>query len=65
MLATVSYKGLLIAVAIDAALAALIFRHAYRRGDRNATAWGMFTFLAAIIAIPTYILTYWLRRRRS
>jgi hypothetical protein len=55
----------LIFVAIDAGLATLIFRHAHLRGNRHATAWGVFTFLAAGIAIPTYFLNYWLRTRRG
>ena len=58
-----SFLNFLIAVAIDAALATLVFRHAHRRGNRNATAWGVFTFLAALVAIPLYFLTYSLRRR--
>ena len=59
-----SFVNFLIAVAVDAALATLIFRHAHRRGNRHATAWGVFTFLAALVAIPLYFLSYWLRRRR-
>jgi hypothetical protein len=54
-----------VAVVIDAALAMLIFRHADRRGNRHATAWGIFTFLAAGLAIPVYFLLYWLRRKKS
>ncbi len=50
-------------VAISAALAMLIFRHADRRGNRHATAWGIFTFLAVTIAIPIYFIRYWLRTR--
>jgi hypothetical protein len=48
----------LIAVAIDAALAALIFRHADRYGSRHATVWDLFTFLAALIAIPGHLLNH-------
>jgi hypothetical protein len=55
----------LIAVAIDAVLATLVFRHGHRRGNRHATAWGIFTFLAAAIAIPLYFLSYWLARARD
>jgi hypothetical protein len=40
----------------------LIFRHADKHGSRHATAWGLLTFLAALIAIPLYFLTYWLGR---
>jgi drug/metabolite transporter (DMT)-like permease len=49
-----------IAVVFAAGLAMLIFRHADRHGSRHATAWGLFTFLAALIAIPLYFLNYWL-----
>jgi hypothetical protein len=54
----------LIAVAIAAGLSMLVFRHADRHGSRHATAWGVFTFLAAVIAIPAYLLSYVLRTRR-
>jgi drug/metabolite transporter (DMT)-like permease len=50
----------LIAVILAAGLAMLIFRHADRHGSRHATAWGLFTFLAALIAIPLYLLNYWI-----
>ena len=59
-----SFVDFLIAVAIAAVLATLIFRHAHRRGNRHATAWGVFTFLAALVAIPLYFFSYWLRRPR-
>jgi len=54
-----------IAVVIAAGLAMLIFRHADRHGSRHATAWGLFTFLAALVAIPLYILSYWLGKSRQ
>jgi hypothetical protein len=57
---TGSFGEFLIAVIIDAVLAMLIFRHADRRGNRHATAWGVFTFLAAGVAIPVYFIRYWL-----
>ena len=60
-----SFTNFLIAVVIDAGLATLIFHHAHRRGNRHATAWGIFTFLAAALAIPLYFLNYWLRRTRG
>src|SRR3974390_767664 len=47
---TTSFGGFLAAVAIAAVLATLIFRHADRRGNQHATAWGVFTFLAAGVA---------------
>jgi len=53
----------LIAVILAAGLAMLIFRHADRHGNRHATAWGLFTFLAALIAIPLYLLNYWMGKR--
>jgi drug/metabolite transporter (DMT)-like permease len=52
-----------IAVILAAGLAMLIFRHADRHGNRHATAWGLFTFLAALIAIPLYVLNYWMGKR--
>jgi hypothetical protein len=51
-LAGVSPAGFLVAVAIDAGLSLLVFRHADRHGSRHATAWGTFTFLFAGLAIP-------------
>ena len=54
-----------IAVVLAAGLAMLIFRHADRHGSRHPTAWGLFTFLAALIAIPLYFLSYWLRKTRD
>jgi hypothetical protein len=59
-----SFTSFLVTVLIAAALATLIFWHAHRRGNRHATAWGVFTFLTAAIAIPVYLLNYWLGRRR-
>jgi hypothetical protein len=55
----------LIAVVIAAGLATLVFWHADRHGSRHATAWGAFTFLAALIAIPIYFVSFWVSRRRS
>jgi dolichol kinase len=59
-----SFGSFLIVVAVDAGLATLIFRHAHRRANRHATAWGVFTFLAVGIAIPLYFLNYWFRTTR-
>ncbi len=53
-----------IAVAFDAALSLLIFRHAERHGSRHATAWGVFTFLFAGLAIIVYVTRYAWRARR-
>ena len=63
IVAATGFAVFLVVVVIDAGLATLVFRHAYRRQNRHATAWGVFTFLAAGIAIPVYFLTYWLRIR--
>ena len=52
------------AVVIAAGLATLVFWHADRHGSRHATAWGVFTFLAALITVPVYIVSYLLNRRR-
>jgi quinol-cytochrome oxidoreductase complex cytochrome b subunit len=52
-----------IAVVLAAGLAMLVFRHADRHGSRHATAWGLFTVLAALIAIPLYALNYWIGKR--
>jgi hypothetical protein len=60
----VNFGQFLIVVVIAAALATLVFRHAHRRGDNHATAWGVFTFLFAALAIPLYVLNCWLARRR-
>jgi hypothetical protein len=49
---------------IAAGLAMLVFRHADKHGSRHATAWGLFTFLAALLAIPLYFLNYWLGKTR-
>lgn len=63
MIVAVSPGPFLIAVAIDAALATLVFWHADKHGNTHATRWGAFTFLFAGIAIPIYFLRYWLRRQ--
>jgi hypothetical protein len=54
----------LLAVAIDAGLALLVFRHADRHGNRHATAWGLFAFLFAGITIPIYFVRLALRAHR-
>ena len=54
-----------IAVVLAAGLAMLVFRHADKHGSRHPTAWGVFTFLAALIAIPLYVLSYWLGKSRD
>jgi hypothetical protein len=58
------FLDFLIAVVLAAGLAMLIFRHADKHGSHHATAWGIFTFLAALIAIPLYFLNYWSGKTR-
>ncbi len=58
------FLDFLIAVVLAAGLAMLIFRHADKHGSGHATAWGIFTFLAALIAIPLYFLNYWFGKTR-
>jgi hypothetical protein len=64
-LAQPNFIDFLIAVVIAAGLAMLIFRHADRHDSRHATAWGLFVFLAAALAIPLYFVNYWLSRSRQ
>lgn len=64
IVAVASFGQFIVAVVIDAAAAMLVFRHADKHGSRHATAWGLFTFLAAIVAIPAYVASYLLRTRR-
>jgi dolichol kinase len=61
----ISFGSFLLVVAIAAGLATLVFRHAHRRGNKHATAWGVFTFLFAALAIPLYVINYWLTRNRQ
>jgi hypothetical protein len=63
-LAQRGFLDFLVAVVIAAGLAMLIFRHADKHDSRHATAWGLFTFLAALIAIPLYFLNYWRGKSR-
>jgi hypothetical protein len=52
------------AVALDATLSLLIYRHAERQGSRHPTAWGDFTVLFAGNIIPVYFVRHALRSRR-
>ena len=53
-----------VAVALAAALAMLVFAHASKHGSRHPTAWVVATFLFAGLAVPIYFIRYWLTRRR-
>jgi quinol-cytochrome oxidoreductase complex cytochrome b subunit len=64
-LSNLSFAQFAIAVVGAALLAMFIFRHADRHGSRHATAWGLFTFLFALAAIPLYFFNYWLANRRE
>jgi hypothetical protein len=52
------------AVAVAAALSMAVFWHASKRGSRHPTAWGVAVFLFAGIAIPAYLITVLVSRRR-
>ena len=54
----------ILVVAIAAGLSMAVFAHASKRGSRHATAWGIAVFLFAGIALPLYVLTVLLARRR-
>jgi Gpi18-like mannosyltransferase len=49
-------------VVLSAALAALVFWHADKHGNRRATTWGIVVFLFAPVAF-VYFGRYWMRRR--
>lgn len=53
-----------VAFLIFAALwATLLFWHADRVGNRNATAWGVAGFFFGILAAVVYFVRYWARSR--
>ena len=54
-----------LAWAVAAVAAALVFVHADRRGSRHATAWGVFVFFFLAVALPVYAIHAWLTRKRS
>jgi uncharacterized membrane protein len=58
----ISPGAFIISVAIAAALAMAVFAHASKRGNKHATAWGIATFLFAGIAIPVYLIRYWMNK---
>jgi hypothetical protein len=60
-----SFARVLTAVAIAAWLALLVFWHAYRKGNRNAKAWAVFTFLAPVAALPLYVVRRWIGKVRQ
>jgi len=62
-LSNTSYLEFAIGVTFAALLAMGVFHHASTRGNRRATAWGIATFLAAVIVVPLYFVNYWLSKR--
>ncbi len=58
-----SFFEFAVGVALAALIAMGVFHHAHTRGNTHATAWGIGTFLAAIVVVPVYFIRYWLRVR--
>jgi hypothetical protein len=58
-----SFGEFVLVVALAAGISMAVFAHADRRGNRHATAWGIATFLFAGVAVPLYLIRYWLRER--
>ena len=54
-----------VAVGLAALISLGVFWHADRHGNHHATAWGIFAFLFAAVAVPLYFLLYWGRGRRQ
>jgi len=63
-LGELSPAAFLLSVAIAAGLAMAVFWHASKHGSSHPTAWGIAAFLFAGIAVPVYLIRYWLGRRR-
>lgn len=64
--ANMSFFEFALGVALAALFAMGIFHHAHTRGNPHATAWGIGTFLAALVVVPIYFIRYyWLRSRAS
>ena len=63
-LSDLSPAEFVLVVAIAAGLSMAVFAHASKRGSRHATAWGVAVFLFAGLAIPLYLLSVLLARRR-
>jgi hypothetical protein len=51
-----------LSVPISAGLALLVVRHADKHGSRHVVAWGTFTFLAAWLVVPIYVVRQLARR---
>jgi hypothetical protein len=59
-----TFGEFLIVTILAAAASMAVFAHAEKNGNKHATAWGIATFLAAGLVVPTYFIRHWLRRRR-
>jgi heme/copper-type cytochrome/quinol oxidase subunit 2 len=56
---------LVVLLVIWTGAAMAVFRHAERRNDRHATAWGVWTFLALGVTVPLYLVHVSRERRRK
>jgi hypothetical protein len=63
-LKALGFGQFVVGVLIAAALSLWIYWHASRHGSRHATAWGLATFLFALVVVPAYFLHYYATRRR-
>ena len=63
-LGSIGPAAFLVSVAIAAGLAMLVFSHASKHGSRHPTLWGIAAFLFAGIAVPVYLIHYFLKRPR-
>jgi hypothetical protein len=63
--AKISGTQLVVLLVIWTLAAMAVFRHAERRHDKHATAWGVATFLALGVAVPLYLVHVSRERRRA
>lgn len=62
--ADLTFGQFFVAVLFAAGLSMWVYWHATRHGSRHSTAWGVATFLFAGLALPLYLIRYYLTRRR-
>jgi hypothetical protein len=55
-MAELSTANIIFAWAIATLVAAGVFTHASKLGDKHATAWGIGTFLFLIVVLPAYVI---------
>jgi hypothetical protein len=58
-LANLSTSNIVFAWAVATVVAATVFTHATKRGDKHATAWGIGTFLLMVVVLPVYAFHVW------